>query len=358
MIIKHLELFSGIGGFRKAIDLFCEDHNLKSKCVGFSELDQFASRAYKANFDTSGETEIGDIGAFLKDAKNLSKIKSFNFLTAGFPCQPFSMMGLKNGFDDKRGSIFFSILHIIEQKKPKYFLLENVRNITSINKGETLKAILESLRNLNYEVSYDVFNTKDFGLPQNRRRIFFFGRKESEKKKIELDNRLISEYFSRNSHKYSLEKYSTVVDNLLEKSVDKKYYLSERIKPTILSNGTKTFKSKSDINQLIARPLTATMVKMHRACQDNYYSNGFLNSKNPIKYAEKEFSKESLLNHKIRKITPLEALKLQGFDKYFHENSKTAQISDHQIYKQSGNAVSVNVVYAILAYLYDKKVMI
>ena len=139
-----------------------------------------------------------------------------------------------------------------------------------------------------------------------------------------------------------------------EKNVDKKYYLSDIIKPTILSDGSKNFKSKSSINPIIARPLTATMVKMHRACQDNYFSDEFIHSNNPIAYLKKEFSKsEQILQH-IRRITPREAFLLQGFYASFFEKAYKAGVSDHQLYKQAGNAVSVNTVYAVLYYLFIK----
>ena len=153
----------------------------------------------------------------------------------------------------------------------------------------------------------------------------------------------------------SLRNFENVLDGVLEKKVDDIYYLSERIKPTILADGSKKFQSKSEINQLIARPLTATMVKMHRACQDNYYSDEFLTCQNRHEYLEKSFSKEDEAKHSIRKLTPLEALRLQGFDDDFYLKSKNAEVSNHQLYKQAGNAVSVNTVYAILHYLFHPK---
>lgn len=118
--------------------------------------------------------------------------------------------------------------------------------------------------------------------------------------------------------------------------------------------GSSNFKSNSEINQLIARPLTATMVKMHRACQDNYYSDDFLQSANPLKYNTVAFSKQQLATQSIRKLTPEEAFKLQGFDKKFYAKAVAAGVSNHQLYKQAGNAVSVNTVYAILYYLFVK----
>ena len=142
-----------------------------------------------------------------------------------------------------------------------------------------------------------------------------------------------------------------VTYEVLDKIVDKKYYLSDIIKPTILSDGSKNFKSKSAINQLVARPLTATMAKMHRACQDNYFSDDFINCENKEEYVCQVYSKEELAKKRIRRLTPKEAFLLQGFNEKFFNNAKTAGISDSQLYKQAGNAVSVNSVYGILYYL-------
>jgi DNA (cytosine-5)-methyltransferase 1 len=357
--LKHLELFAGIGGFRKAIDLYCNDNKVISKCVGFSEIDKYATISYKANYDTTDEIEIGDIAKFTEEKENINRLPDFDLLSGGFPCQAFSMMGAKKGFEDKRGNLFYNIIDILIVKKPKYVLLENVRNLKTHNKGETFKEIIRSLEeDAGYIVSSDVFNTSDFGLPQTRRRLFFFAIRKDiirDSQSIVLKEDLVKESISDLNGSTSLKKYKNVLDNLLEAKVDDKYYLSERIKPTILSNGSKNFRSKSEINQLIARPLTATMVKMHRACQDNYYSDEFLTHPNPKVYLEKDIPKSIEVKHRIRKLTPLEALRLQGFDDLFFKNASEAGISNHQLYKQAGNAVSVNTVYSILHYLFKTK---
>ncbi len=357
--LRHLELFAGIGGFRKAIDLFCKDNNLISNCVGFSEIDKYATLTYKSNYDTSNETEIGDIQKFTASIEKINSLKDFDLLTGGFPCQAFSMMGKQRGFGDDRGNIFYSIIDVLLVKKPKYVLLENVRNIKNHDKGRTYREIIRSLEDdAGYYVSSNIFNTADFGLPQTRRRMFFFAiRKDISHNQINLDKEVISKLNIDLKKSTSLKKYKNVLDNLLEKQVDEKYYLSEKIKPTILSDGSKKFKSKSKINQLIARPLTATMVKMHRACQDNYYSDEFLDSSDKIEYLNREIPKVEEAKHRIRKLTPLEALKLQGFDKEFYKNASNAGVSSHQIYKQTGNAVSVNTVYHIIHYLFNKKII-
>lgn len=357
--LRHLELFAGIGGFRKAIDLYCKDNKIKSECVGFSEIDKYAIATYKANYCTKNEIELGDIDVFTSKKLNIEALPDFDLLSGGFPCQSFSMMGKKEGFEDVRGNLFYSIIEILKIKKPKYVLLENVRNLKTHDNGRTFKEIIRSLEeDAGYFVSSDIFNTSDYGLPQTRRRIFIFAVRNDVQKNfmnVILDNKTVLEKTSSLNGSTSLKKYKNVLDNLLEKEVEEKYYLSERLKPTILSNGTKGFKSNSQINQLIARPLTATMVKMHRACQDNYYSDEFLTNENPIEYLNNKFPKEDEARHRIRKLTPLEALRLQGFDDDFCFNAQSAGISNHQLYKQAGNAVSVNTVYSILHTLFQTK---
>lgn len=360
--LKHLELFAGIGGFRKAIDLFCKDNDLISKCIGFSEIDKYAAQTYKSNYDTNGEVELGDIINFTSNESIIKSLPNFDFLSGGFPCQAFSMMGKKKGFKDERGNIFYTIIHILSIKKPKYILLENVRNIKNHDEGKTFKEILRSLEeDAGYKVFTDVFNTADFGLPQNRRRVFFFGiRKDLTKifKTINFTNELVKQQRVRKKDNTSLKIYTNVLDNLLEKKVEEKFYLSERIKPTILADGSKNYKSRSEINQLIARPLTATMVKMHRANQDNYYSDEFLNDYSSKKSTNHNYhTKEEQAKLRIRKLTPLEALKLQGFDEEFYTNASNVGISNHQLYKQAGNAVSVNTVYNIIHYLFKNNII-
>jgi len=354
--IKHLELFAGIGGFRSAIDLYCKDNNLISECVGFSEIDKYALKSYKANFDIKNEVEIGDIDSFTKQRKLVKKLPDFDLLTAGFPCQAFSMMGRKLGFEDSRGNIFYAIIKVLQVKKPKYVLLENVRNLTRHDNGNTFIEITRSLReDAGYTVFNDVFNTSDFGLPQTRRRVFLLAIRndlDSVINDITFEAKVVKREFNHLNGSTNLRNFENVLDGVLEEKVDDIYYLSERIKPTILADGSKKFQSKSEINQLIARPLTATMVKMHRACQDNYYSDEFLTHKKPYEYLEKNFSKEEQVKHSIRKLTPLEAFRLQGFDDDYCRKAREVGVSNHQLYRQAGNAVSVNTAYSILNYLF------
>lgn len=352
--LRHLELFAGIGGFRLALELLGNDFCVDMNCVGFSEIDTYATQSYKANFDTNGNIELGDIVAFTSRKSNIKKLKNFSLLTGGFPCQAFSMMGLQRGFEDLRGNVFFKIIDILREKQPQMVLLENVRNLISHNKGETFKVITTLLKENGYNVYYDIFNTKNFGLAQTRNRVFIFAYKGHLSENFEFTQELVKKSFDKIKNNTSLQLQNNVLD-VLEKKVEDKYYLSEILKPTILSNGTKNFSSKSEINPIIAKPLTATMVKMHRACQDNYFSDDFIYCDDPIKYKDIEYSKDELLKKRIRKITPQEALQLQGFPKSYCTNAQRVGISNHQLYKQAGNAVSVNTVYAILYYLLIEK---
>ena len=358
MVIKHLELFAGIGGFRQGLELLCKDNNLHSENIGFSEIDKYATTTYKANYNTDSEVEMGDIVSFVQQENAVQNLKDFDLLTGGFPCQSFSMMGKQNGFKDMRGNVFFQILEIIRIKKPKFLLLENVKNITTHNKGETLKIIIASIKEAGYPfVYYDVFNTKDFALAQNRRRTYIFASKVEISKDFKFDLASVSKSFNAVKSKTSVLKQSATYE-VLDTNVEKKYYLSEIIKPTILADGSKNFKSISAIDQLIARPLTATMAKMHRACQDNYFSDDFLQSENKEDYSALAFSKDDLAKKQIRRLTPNEAFLLQGFNEEFYTKAKEAGISDSQLYKQAGNAVSVNTVYAVLNYLIiDNKIL-
>lgn len=352
-MIKHLELFAGIGGFRKAIDLLGIDFKLETKCIGYSERDKYAVQTYKANFKTLDELEIGDIEIFASNKNNISKLGEFDLLTGGFPCQSFSMMGKQRGFADPRGNTFYSITNILKVKnKTPFILLENVQRIRTHDSGETFKEIVRSLDECGFKyIYYDIFNTSNFDLAQTRNRIFIFGSRKELPINFNFSQEAILSSFRQLSQQVSVLRQKSVLD-VLGKSVDEKYYLSDKIKPTILADGSKNFRSKSEINQIIARPLTASMVKMHRACQDNYYSDDFILAKTPLKYKQKVFSKKELENHRIRKLTPQEAFALQGFDKKFYEKAKNAGVSEHQMLKQAGNAVSVNTVYAILYHLF------
>ena len=358
--MTHLELFAGIGGFRQAMNLLTQDNIMQFNSIGFSEIDTKASTTYKANFrPAENEIEMGDIVSFTANPQNIERLPDFDFLTGGFPCQTFSMMGKKAGFDEDRGQMFFRIIDILQIKHPRYVMLENVKNLVNHDKGRTIDRIIKELEDLGYHVFYNVFNTSEFHLPQTRNRLVLFA--TTEEVDIQwMNNNYIPTNVQATYNKVYLHlspfHYKYVTD-ILSQNVEAKYYLSERIKPTLLADGSANFKSKSDINMLIARPLTATMHKMHRACQDNYYSQDFIESHGTINHASK-YTKEQLAQLPIRKLTPEEAFMLQGFPPSFAINGRNAGVADGSLYKQAGNAVSVNTIYAILYYLITNNIIV
>lgn len=143
--MRHLELFAGIGGFRRAIDLVGQDYHILTQCVAYSEIEPKAVLTYKTNYKTEGEVEMGDIVDFTSANINIESLPNFDLLTGGFPCQTFSMMGAMAGFEEDRGQMFFRIMDIVKVKHPKYILLENVKNLTTHDKGNTLRRILKEL---------------------------------------------------------------------------------------------------------------------------------------------------------------------------------------------------------------------
>lgn len=295
--MRILSLFSGCGGLDKGFVDAGYD------VVWANDFDKYAVQTYQANF--GDHIVLGDINRI-----EITDLPAFDMLIGGFPCQPFSMMGEERGFEDARGTLFFRIAEILKYKieqneKPRVVVLENVRSLKTHNKGKTFKTILSILENdLGYKVFYDILNTADYGIPQTRNRTYIV-------------------CFANEAADFSFPEkmpLNSTLQDLLETDVDDKYFLSDKILPTILSDGTGGYKAKSEIDLKIARPLCATMAKMHRACQDNYVTQ----------------------NGRVRRLTPRECARLQGFNDEF-----VIPVSDSQAYKQFGNAVTVNVSCAV-----------
>lgn len=304
-------LFSGIGGLD--LGFMYSGYNL----VWANDFEKNAVNVYKENVDE--RIVLGDITEIYE------QVPETDVLIGGFPCQPFSMMGKQKGFDDERGTLFFTIQRIIElhEQQPKILVLENVKNLLTHDHGRTFKKMKSILEDLGYIVHAKVLNTSDYGLPQNRRRVFVVA--------------FLKDEFGNAAYDYAYPepvKLNKTVYDLLDEDVDKKYFLSYKILPTIIANGSGNYHSKSEIGLEVARPLTATMHKMHRANQDNYYED-FDNRAKFTDTPERPISS-------VRRLTPNECRKLQGFPSDWKYVT-----SDTQAYKQFGNAVSVNVSYAV-----------
>ena len=162
--IRYFSIFSGIGGFEYGM----EQSRHSFECVGYSEIDKYARQIYERHYPN--HPYYGD--ARLINTKDLPQ---FDLLVGGFPCQSFSIAGKGRGFDDTRGTLFFEVARILKDKRPRYFLLENVRNLLSHNKGETFKTVIGVLSNLGYNTQWEILNSKNHGVPQNRERIFLKG---------------------------------------------------------------------------------------------------------------------------------------------------------------------------------------
>ena len=165
MSIKFIDMFSGIGGFRSRLEAVGG-----FECVGFCEIDKYVKKAYEAIYDTKGEL-------YFEDARriNPNDLPDIDLIVGGFPCQSFSICGKRGGFEDARGTLFFEIARIAEVKQPKYLLLENVPGLLNHDSGRTFATILSTLDELGYDVSWQVLNSKDFGVPQSRRRVYIVG---------------------------------------------------------------------------------------------------------------------------------------------------------------------------------------
>lgn len=306
--MRVVSFFSGIGGLDKGFE------DAGYSVIWANDFDKYAVETYKANYKNT--IILGDINEI-----PLSEIPDAEILIGGFPCQPFSMMGEQKGFEDARGTLFFRIAEIIKDKiekgcKPRAVILENVKALRTHDQGRTFKTIKRILEaDLGYKVYDAILNSAEYGIPQTRNRTYIicFANENAE---FTFPN--------------TVELKETLQD-LLEHNVDQKYFLSDRILPTILSNGTGGYNAKSEIDLKIARPLCATMAKMHRACQDNYVTQ----------------------NGRVRRLTPRECARLQGFSDSF-----VIPVSDSQAYKQFGNAVTVNVSRAVAESVKDSLVKI
>ena len=165
MAISFCAMFAGIGGFRSGLEAIGG-----FECVGYCEIDKYAKQAYEAMYDTGGELYFDDARKIVPE-----QLPDFDLLVGGFPCQSFSIAGARQGFDDTRGTLFFEIARIAAAKKPKYLFLENVPGLLNHDSGKTFETILHTLDELGYDVCWQVLNSKNFGVPQSRNRVFIIG---------------------------------------------------------------------------------------------------------------------------------------------------------------------------------------
>lgn len=302
--IRYIDLFCGIGGFRIAAMQVFEKHSIASECIFSCDIDPYAREAYSANF---GEYPAGDITKIESDS-----IPDHDLLFAGFPCQPFSIIGHKKGFEDVRGTLFFDVARILDAKKPKGFILENVKQLATHQNGYTLKRILETLRNIGYFVDWKVLNALDYGLPQKRERVFIVGSRQPIDFMFFWSNQKIER---------------TPLSEILETDVDPKFYASEYIR-----------ERRKQKHQSKHSPSIWHENKAGNVC--SYPYSCALRAGASYNY---------LLVNGERRLTPREMLRLQGFP-----DSYKIAVSEYQTRKQAGNAVPVNMIRPVLESLLSK----
>ncbi|AFZ43627.1 DNA-cytosine methyltransferase [Halothece sp. PCC 7418] len=295
---RAIDLFAGIGGIRLG---FQQAFANNIEFVFSSEIDRFARMTYQANFSEEPQGDLTTISPL--------DIPPFDILLAGFPCQPFSNAGLKKGFEDARGTLFFDIAKIIEAHQPEIIFLENVKNFRTHDQGNTFKVVKEIMEKLGYQVYAQVFNAKHFGVPQNRERIY------------------IVAFSDQSIHfEFPVPPNSSVkVGDILEKNVASKYTISDRLWQGHQKRKREHKRKGNGFGYSLFNnhsPYTSTI-------SARYYKDGSeilieQEGKNP------------------RKLTPKEAARLQGFPDTFE-----IPVSDTQAYKQFGNSVAVPVIHSI-----------
>ena len=363
--IRLATMFSGIG----AIEFALKRLKLNTEIIFASDSDKFVKQSYFANYTINEENWYNDV-IDINGTKYKDKI---DLLVGGSPCQSFSMVGKRKGLEDTRGTLFYEFARVVKESQPKVFIYENVKGLTSHDGGKTFEIIKATFDELDYKYYYKVLNSKDYGIPQHRERIFIVGFRDKSinftfpgkiplKYKMQdfLEDYIDSKYYLKEkgvkfvtSSKNRKKRYTQINGDIAicqkanqqfnwhgdfiyemiknrefnefifdVNEVEEKYYLSEKVKNYVLARGTKNFKTSSKTDLEIARPLLQTMHKMHRAGVDNYVTHN---------------------KGRIRKLTPRECLRLMGFGDEFKQ-----VVSDTQMYKQAGNSIVVDVLIALL----------
>ena len=292
-------LFTGIGSIEHALSRL----NINHKIVFACDICKYVKKSYFANYKINQEDWYSDVNNV-----NGNKYKNVDMIVGGSPCQSFSFVGKQKGLEDDRGNLIFQFIRVIKEAQPKMFIFENVKGLTTHEKGKTFDFVKKKFYDLNYDIQYSILNGKDYGIPQSRNRLFMVGINKNSNIKMNIFPPPKIELLTK-------------MKDLLEDNVENKYYLSEKLKNYVLSSGTKNFKTSTETDLDIARALLSSMHKMHRAGVDNY-----------ITYEEK-----------IRKLTPRECLRLMGFTDDFK-----IVVSDTRMYQQAGNSIIVNIFIEII----------
>lgn len=371
--MKFLDLFAGIGGFRLGME------SAGHECIGFCEIDKFARASYKAIHDTKGEIELHDITAVSDES--IRRIGRVDIICGGFPCQAFSIAGNRRGFEDTRGSLFFEIARFASILRPKYLFLENVKGLLNHDGGATFETILGALDELGYNVEWENINSKNFGVPQNRERVLIVGHLRGEctrrvfplsksgqqatSIKEQYSNTITTRYGnSQGTGAYIIESKSQKVKSIGNihpsgKGMNGEVYESTGLAPTLTTNkgeGVKIIQRAHGYNQGGEHDIAPTLTS------NSYQENNLIKV---VDFYNKITKDEvgTLISsgggstvragsfgvtdgYRIRKLTPRECWRLQGFPDWAFDKAQKVN-SNSQLYKQAGNSVTVSVIAAI-----------
>ena len=309
--MKFLDLFAGIGGFRLGME------SAGHECVGFGEIDKYARASYKAIHNTEGEIELHDITRVTDES--IRRFGSVDIICGGFPCQAFSIAGNRRGFEDARGTLFFEIARFASILRPQYLFLENVKGLLNHENGITFETIISTLDELGYDVEWQVLNSKDFGVPQNRERVFIIGhfRGECTRRIFPLSGQ------SQSISNKSVVKIGNV--NPSGNGMNGEVYESTGLAPTLTENN---LVKVVDFYNKITKDEVGTLTSSGGGSTVRAGSFGITDG------------------YCIRKLTPRECWRLQGFPDWAFDKAQEVN-SNSQLYKQAGNSVTVNVIAAI-----------
>ena len=371
--MKFLDLFAGIGGFRLGME------SAGHECVGFCEIDNFARASYKAIHDTRGEIELHDITAVSDES--IRRIGRVDIICGGFPCQAFSIAGARRGFEDTRGTLFFEIARFASILRPKYLLLENVKGLLNHDGGDTFETILGALDELGYNVEWQILNSKDFGVPQNRERVFIVGHlrgectrrvfplsksgRQANSIKKQYSNTITTRYGnSQGAGAYIVESKSQKVRSIGNihpsgNGMNGEVYESTGLAPTLTTNkgeGVKIIQRAHGYNQGgehdIAPTLTSNSYQENNLVKVVDFYNKI--TKDEVGTLTSSGGGSTVRagsfgitdGYRIRKLTPRECWRLQGFPDWAFDKAQEVN-SNSQLYKQAGNSVTVNVIAEI-----------
>lgn len=315
--LKFIDLFSGIGGFRLALE------ELGLECVFSSEVDEHAIEMYKANFNDNSKCDITQL--------NPEILPNFDILCAGFPCQAFSISGKQKGFEDRaRGTLFFDICRVLKEKEPKAFILENVQNLEKHDKGNTLFVMIKALNELGYSVSYKVLNAKDFGVPQNRERIIIIGNKEGKV----FDFNYVQKHEISSMYEF-LDKHGE-----FEYLDEAEYTLIEKERIKIQKSGLIFcgYRNKK-IRTIGVREGTEYLSRVHKQPNRIYSAKGIHPT---ISSQEKSGRYFIYVDGKVRKLTLNECYKFMGFPNNFIKVGTKAKL-----YERIGNSVCIPMIRSV-----------